>query len=72
MQDSKLKLTVNVRGVMVHCPPNEFVPRLETHLRAEHASSARFSPFVRGMLWGVVVSMIVWILAAIIAMKFWL
>jgi hypothetical protein len=71
MQELGLKIAVKIKGVMIDRPPKDFVPYIETRVRAEHAMSARFSPFTRGMLWGIGLSLLSSI-AAVIAAKLWL
>jgi hypothetical protein len=73
MQNVGLKIAVRMKGVVVDRPPKDFVPYMETRLRAEHAMSARFSPFTRGMLCGIALSLLASVVTAIaIAAKLWL
>jgi hypothetical protein len=72
MQELGLKIAVKIKGVMIDRPPKDFVPYIETRVRAEHAMSAPFSPFTRGMLWGIGLSLLISSIAAVIAAKLWL
>jgi hypothetical protein len=66
-----MKIKVAVRGVMLDsAKKEEFSPQIVTRLKARQ--SADDSSFVRGMVWGIAVSLIIWILLTLAAIKWWL
>jgi hypothetical protein len=71
MQQVGLKIAVKMRGIIIERPPKDFVPFVETRIRAEHSMYTHFSPFTRGMVWGIAFSLLVWGLTSVIAAKLW-
>jgi hypothetical protein len=66
-----MKIKVAVRGVMLDSPEKEqFSPQIVTRLKAQQPADD--SSFVRGMVWGISVSLIIWILLTLAAIKWWL
>ncbi len=55
---------------MLDSPQQEFTPHIETRLRAQQPDIA--SGFVRGMIWGFVLSLALWMVLSIVALKFFL
>jgi hypothetical protein len=67
----RMKIKVAVRGVMLDSPKKEeFTPYIETRLKAKQP--ANDSSFVRGMVWGIAVSLIIWMLLTLAAIRWWL
>jgi len=66
-----MKIKVAVRGVMLDSPKKEeFTPYIETRVKTRQPASD--SSFVRGMVWGISVSLIIWILLTLAAIRWWL
>lgn len=66
-----MNIKVAVRGVMLDSPrKEEFTPYIETRLKAQHPKDD--SSFVRGMIWGIAVSLIMWTILTLIAIEWWL
>ena len=65
-----MKIKVAVKGVMIDSSKEDFTPYLRTRLKAQQP--ANDSSFVRGMIWGIAISLIIWTLLTLVAIKWWL
>jgi len=65
-----MKIKVAVKGVMIDSSKEEFTPYLKTRLKAQQPTND--SSFVRGMIWGIAISLIIWTLLTLVAIKWWL
>ena len=66
-----MKIKVAVRGVMVDSSQKEkFGPEIITRVKARQPADD--SSFVRGMIWGIAISLIIWTLLTLAAIKWWL
>ena len=65
-----MKIKVAVRGVMLDSPKEELIPYIETRLKAQQPTND--SSFVRGLIWGSIVSLIIWTMLTLAALKWWL
>ncbi len=63
-----MKITVAMKGVMLDSQQEEFTPHIETRVRARQTGSA--SGFVRGMIWGFVVSLVLWMILSVFALRY--
>ena len=70
MLSARMKIKVAVRGVMLDTPKQDFNPQIVTRLKTRQPADD--SSFVRGMIWGISVSLIIWILLTLAAIKWWL
>ena len=65
-----MNIKVAVRGIMLDSPAEKFSPYIETRLRAQ--APVETSSFVRGMIWGFLVSAILWTILTVVAIRYWL
>jgi len=65
-----MKIKVAVKGVMIDSSKEEFTPYLKTRLKAQQPTND--SSFVRGMIWGIAISLIIWTLLTLAAIRWWL
>ena len=65
-----MKIKVAVRGVMLDSPKEGLIPYIETRLKAQQPTND--SSFVRGLIWGSIVSLIIWTMLTLAALKWWL
>ena len=65
-----MKIKVAVRGVMLDTPKQDFNPQIVTRLKTRQPADD--SSFVSGMIWGISVSLVVWILLTLAVIKWWL
>jgi hypothetical protein len=64
-----MNIKVAVRGVMLDAPPKD-PPFIETRVKAKHPRED--SSFVQGMIWGCVLSLLMWTILTLMALRFWL
>jgi len=65
-----MKIKVAVKGVMIDSSKEDFTPYLKTRLKAQQPTND--SSFVRGMIWGIAISLIIWTLLTLAAIRWWL
>ena len=65
-----MNIKVAVRGVMLDSQKQDFNPQIVTRLKTRQPADD--SSFVHGMIWGISVSLIIWILLTLAAIKWWL